>query len=81
MIAPRVECKNNKHVNLQLKNIIQDGGEGVILRKKGSLYEHGRTTNLLKLKVYFLKNINCFYILSDHLFFEDGSWGQGSHGS
>jgi ATP-dependent DNA ligase len=34
-----------------LENITTNGGEGVILRKKGSLYEHGRSPSLLKFKV------------------------------
>lgn len=31
--------------------MIDNGGEGVILRKPKSFYEHGRTQSLLKLKV------------------------------
>ena len=41
--------------NLQLKMavecIIDNGGEGVILRQAGSLYESGRSPFLIKLKV------------------------------
>jgi ATP-dependent DNA ligase len=35
-----------------MQNIVEDEGEGVILRKCGSPYEHGRTPLLVKLKVY-----------------------------
>jgi hypothetical protein len=34
-----------------IEGILEDGGEGVILRKVGSKYEHGRTSALIKLKV------------------------------
>ena len=33
------------------ENIIEDGGEGIILRKVGSYFQHGRTNDLIKLKV------------------------------
>ena len=36
------------------ETIVENEGEGVILRRKGSLYEHGRSLSLLKLKVYFV---------------------------
>jgi hypothetical protein len=35
-----------------VQNIVDDGGEGVILRKFASEYENGRTTSLIKLKVH-----------------------------
>lgn len=34
-----------------LEKILQDGGEGVILRLSNSAYTRGRSTELLKLKV------------------------------
>lgn len=34
-----------------LEAIMNDGGEGVILRKQKSLYESGRSASLIKLKV------------------------------
>ena len=40
-----------------IQMVIDDGGEGIIVRKVGSLYEHGRSKELLKLKV---KNIICY---------------------
>ena len=39
------------HATEMIEGVLDDGGEGVILRKVGSLYEHGRTTALIKLKV------------------------------
>lgn len=44
-------CKSKKFLSKTLRQIIGDGGEGVILRRPKSLYEHGRTPNLMKLKV------------------------------
>lgn len=33
------------------QNVIENGGEGVMLQKSGVLYEQGRSSNLLKIKV------------------------------
>ena len=40
-----------------MQSIIDEEGEGVILRRCGSRYEHGRTHDLIKLKVCFHINI------------------------
>jgi ATP-dependent DNA ligase len=37
-----------------VQEVIEDEGEGVIMRKVGSMYEHGRSPNLIKLKVSFI---------------------------
>lgn len=50
-MAMRVMCKDKFQLKLFVEKIINDSGEGVILRKRGSLYEHGRSPDLLKLKV------------------------------
>lgn len=47
----RVTCFNDQHLKGIAEAILEDGGEGVILRKIGSKYEHGRTPSLVKLKV------------------------------
>lgn len=47
----RVEYKSELQMRTQVKMIIDDGGEGVILRKRGSLYDNGRNSSLIKLKV------------------------------
>eukprot|EP00026_Physarum_polycephalum_P002695 Phypoly_transcript_02703.p1 GENE.Phypoly_transcript_02703~~Phypoly_transcript_02703.p1 ORF type:complete len:811 (+),score=66.41 Phypoly_transcript_02703:184-2616(+) len=54
IVTPRVMCKNSVHMNAIVGEIIEDGGEGGILRRVGSLYEPGRTTTLLKLKSSFM---------------------------
>ena len=51
IVAPRVLCKDTTQVDLFIQHIIDDGGEGVILRKLRSKYEYGRTSTLFKLKV------------------------------
>lgn len=34
-----------------VKQIINEGGEGIILQMASSLYEHGRSHSLIKIKV------------------------------
>eukprot|EP00026_Physarum_polycephalum_P002957 Phypoly_transcript_02966.p1 GENE.Phypoly_transcript_02966~~Phypoly_transcript_02966.p1 ORF type:complete len:695 (+),score=87.59 Phypoly_transcript_02966:171-2087(+) len=50
IIAARTKCQTPNLLRYWVKNIIDDGGEGVILRKPRSFYSHGRSTNLVKLK-------------------------------
>ena len=50
-VAYRALCKSEKHMLVACKLIIKGGGEGVIIRKYSSVYEHGRSSNLLKIKV------------------------------
>jgi ATP-dependent DNA ligase len=51
MVAPRTLCTAKIQLEVVTENIIEDGGEGIILRNVGSFYEHGRTSSLIKLKV------------------------------
>ena len=46
-------CKNADHLRLFLEITEKGGGEGVMLREPGSLYEEGRSTTLLKVKTFF----------------------------
>eukprot|EP00026_Physarum_polycephalum_P004563 Phypoly_transcript_04585.p1 GENE.Phypoly_transcript_04585~~Phypoly_transcript_04585.p1 ORF type:complete len:613 (+),score=60.02 Phypoly_transcript_04585:74-1840(+) len=50
LIAPRVMCKNRIHFKNAIAHIEEDGGEGVIIRKSGSLYERDRSPFLIKIK-------------------------------
>eukprot|EP00026_Physarum_polycephalum_P003383 Phypoly_transcript_03394.p1 GENE.Phypoly_transcript_03394~~Phypoly_transcript_03394.p1 ORF type:complete len:728 (+),score=54.40 Phypoly_transcript_03394:224-2407(+) len=50
IVATRTLCQNNAHLTLLVNSTIQHQGEGVILRLVRSLYEHGRSTSLIKLK-------------------------------
>lgn len=52
--ATRVLSVNKNLVQFTLKSILEDGGEGVILRKRYSLFENGRSRSLVKLKVLFI---------------------------
>lgn len=51
VIAPRVKCVSEKQLIAYSKEILEHGGEGVILRKPKSTYEHGRSSSLIKYKV------------------------------
>lgn len=50
-VASRLLWKRGLDLNWFLSSIIEDGGEGVIMQRKGSLYEQGRSSSLVKLKV------------------------------
>eukprot|EP00026_Physarum_polycephalum_P001933 Phypoly_transcript_01936.p1 GENE.Phypoly_transcript_01936~~Phypoly_transcript_01936.p1 ORF type:complete len:910 (+),score=132.37 Phypoly_transcript_01936:109-2838(+) len=50
ILAARYLCSTRKQLMIAIKHVIKDGGEGVILRKPKTLYERGRTQNLIKLK-------------------------------
>lgn len=44
--------ESRKHLSKELKRIENLGGEGIILRKRGSLYSPGRSGDILKVKSY-----------------------------
>eukprot|EP00026_Physarum_polycephalum_P000830 Phypoly_transcript_00831.p1 GENE.Phypoly_transcript_00831~~Phypoly_transcript_00831.p1 ORF type:complete len:1315 (+),score=159.79 Phypoly_transcript_00831:513-3947(+) len=50
IVAPRVLCFSKKQLLLSLKSVLHFGGEGVILRRPLSMYYHGRSPELIKLK-------------------------------
>ncbi|KAJ3042037.1 hypothetical protein HDV00_008330 [Rhizophlyctis rosea] len=47
------KCKNRKHVTEMLGEVEKKGGEGLMLRKPGSLYEGKRSGTLLKVKSFY----------------------------
>lgn len=49
-VLPQIECRGVDHVQAQLDSILQQGGEGLMLRQPGSRYESGRSATLLKVK-------------------------------
>lgn len=55
-IVKNVKCRGTEHLQEHLHSVVASEGEGVMLRKPHSLYEHGYTSTLLKAKVcpYFL---------------------------
>lgn len=65
-----MQCSGASHLRLHTQLIIENDGEGVILRLCGSNYEHGRNASLIKLKVLFFCIIFilffflfCFFII------------------
>lgn len=51
-IIPQIPIKNSSHLEKFYNNIIQNKGEGVVIRKNLSLYEKGRSKEAMKLKPY-----------------------------
>jgi DNA ligase-1 len=43
-------CTGNDHIHEELERIVTLGGEGLMLRKPGSLYERTRSSSILKVK-------------------------------
>ena len=41
----------HRHLIAILQIVLEEGGEGLVLRKPKSIYEQGRSASLLKLKV------------------------------
>lgn len=54
ILAPRRVCNRKVDLINTTQMIIDDGGEGTMLRKPESPYQHGRSTLLLKFKVNFI---------------------------
>src|SRR5690242_11191863 len=50
-VAPGIRCQHIEHLQEFTRNIIDSGGEGVILRKPHTLYKGGRSDTFLKFKV------------------------------
>jgi ATP-dependent DNA ligase len=51
-----------------VRGVIEDGGEGIIMRKIKSFYEHGRTTSLLKVKVVMLIFLSVYFCIYFNIF-------------
>ena len=54
LVAMRALCKNEEILEV-VQTVIDNGGEGLILQKCGSVYDVGRSESLIKLKVYTKK--------------------------
>ncbi|KNC98217.1 uncharacterized protein SPPG_06617 [Spizellomyces punctatus DAOM BR117] len=52
-IVEQVKCDNRAHLMDMLKKVEAQGGEGLMMRKAGSLYEGKRSATLLKVKTFF----------------------------
>lgn len=53
-VIKSIKCKGAAHLKVVLEDIIKKRGEGVALRRAGTLYTSGRTSNMLKVKVQAL---------------------------
>lgn len=61
-VVSRVKCEDPVILENLSRHVIKDEGEGMILRKPKSVYENGRSTSLLKLKVWTNNNNNIIII-------------------
>jgi len=50
-VAPKQVCKDSAHLDRVFQDIIDTGGEGIILRDPSSIYQPGRSSGYLKHKV------------------------------
>ena len=50
-VAPKEICKDTQHLEKFLQDVIDKGGEGIILRDPAGLYTPGRSQGFLKHKV------------------------------
>lgn len=51
-MVEHVLCEGLSHLQSQLKKVEKKGGEGIMLREPGSVYEAGRSPTLLKVKSF-----------------------------
>lgn len=51
-ILKQIRCKGNDHLIRLLSEVEKKGGEGLMIRRPGSLYTNGRSTDILKVKTY-----------------------------
>ena len=51
-VLEHVKCKGEDHLNAELKKVEARGGEGLMIRKPKSPYEHRRSECLLKIKTF-----------------------------
>jgi DNA ligase-1 len=56
-VAPKEVCKGMNHMQQFLQDIIDEGGEGIILRDPLSPYQSGRSPGFLKHKVVFVLSV------------------------
>lgn len=47
------KCEGIEHMHRELQRVQDLGGEGIMLRKPGSMYENRRSDSLLKVKTFF----------------------------
>lgn len=52
-VVDHIPCKGIDHIKRSLAGMTAQGGEGLMLRQPGSMYEAGRSNTLLKVKEFF----------------------------
>jgi len=52
-LAPKAECRDTSHLDTYFQDIIDKGGEGIILRDPSAPYQPGRSSGYLKHKALF----------------------------
>jgi len=65
-IADKMVCRDRTHLESFFQDVIDRGGEGIILRDPQSLLQPGRTTTYLKHKVLPLFPKPSFLLLSNN---------------
>ena len=53
VVVEQTKCTGKAHLEQELDRVVKLGGEGLMLRKPGSLYEKRRSTTLLKVKPFY----------------------------
>jgi hypothetical protein len=53
LLIPMKECKGLIHLKESLEEIINKGGEGMMIYRPDTIYQPGRSRNVLKIKKYF----------------------------
>jgi len=51
-VASKQECADTEHLDKLFQDILDKGGEGIILRDPNALYEPGRSRGFIKHKVH-----------------------------
>lgn len=52
-VCEHVRCEHTAHLKEELQRVQTMGGEGLMIRRPGSLYETGRSSTLFKIKNFF----------------------------
>ena len=68
-VAPKMICNGIPHLEKHFQDIIDMGGEGIILRDPSSPYEPGRSRGYLKHKVTYLYCSIQFFTFYQHNLF------------
>jgi DNA ligase-1 len=51
-IIEQIVCRDTAHLNQFLENVIESGGEGVVIRDANTTYHTGRSADILKVKKF-----------------------------